>query len=147
MSHSLQYLWIDALTPLYAQAIDLRTRLLRDPLGLVYYAEDLAQEWDMHHLVAVNEQQKVLGCLVLTELDQDTIKMRQVAVDTDQQGKGIGAQMVKVSEEYARRRSYKTMSLHARHVAVDFYLRLDYEIYGEPFTEVSVPHRSMRKLL
>jgi len=147
MSHSLQYLWIDAFTPLYAQAIDLRTRLLRDPLGLVFYAEDLAQEWDMHHLVAVNEQQKVLGCLVLTELDQETIKMRQVAVDTDQQGKGIGAQMVKVSEEYARRRSYRTMSLHARQVAVDFYLRLGYEIYGDPFTEVSVPHRSMRKLL
>jgi len=39
------------------------------------------------------------------------------------------------------------MVLHAREAAIPFYLRLGYELEGEPFTEVGIPHRRMVKLL
>jgi len=39
------------------------------------------------------------------------------------------------------------MLLHARETAVSFYTELGYEVFGEPFVEVTVPHRKMRKTL
>ena len=39
------------------------------------------------------------------------------------------------------------MTLHAREAAVPFYERLGYLSEGEPFDEVGLPHRAMRKRL
>lgn len=36
---------------------------------------------------------------------------------------------------------------HAREYAADFYLKLGYEITGDRFTEVGIPHRFMEKRL
>ncbi len=46
-------------------------------------------------------------------------------------------------EAEAARRGYKRIYLHAREVALDFYLKLGYEIFGEEFVEVTIPHRHM----
>jgi predicted GNAT family N-acyltransferase len=75
------------------------------------------------------------------------VKMRQVAVTPQAQGKGIGKMLVDWSETFAREHLFTTMQLHARDTAVPFYLQLGYETYGDPFTEVSIPHRSMQKQL
>jgi predicted GNAT family N-acyltransferase len=45
------------------------------------------------------------------------------------------------------RRGYKRVYLHARQYAVDFYEKLGYSTFGEPFDEVSIPHRHMQKFL
>jgi predicted GNAT family N-acyltransferase len=42
---------------------------------------------------------------------------------------------------------YTTIILNARETAVKFYISLGYEIYGEPFVEVTLPHRKMKKTL
>jgi predicted GNAT family N-acyltransferase len=73
--------------------------------------------------------------------------MRQVAVNDKSQRSGIGSRLVAYSEEYAREHGYETMELNARQTAVPFYLRLGYEITGDPFTEVGLPHRKMQKRL
>jgi ribosomal protein S18 acetylase RimI-like enzyme len=73
--------------------------------------------------------------------------MRQVAVDFDRQRRGIGKALVTRSEGLARSSGYTTMTLHARETAVAFYQALGYEIFDEPFVEVTVPHRKMRKPL
>ena len=73
--------------------------------------------------------------------------MRQVAVEPDLQGQGIGAEMVRLSEQVGSEKGFTEMILHARDTAVAFYLRLGYEIVGEPFEEVTIPHREMRKPL
>ena len=41
----------------------------------------------------------------------------------------------------------RLLTLHARETAVAFYLRLGYRVVGEPFVEVTIPHRTMEKLL
>lgn len=73
--------------------------------------------------------------------------MRQVAVQADLQGQGLGRILVEFSEATARAHGFARMVLNARDTAVNFYLRLGYEIEGEPFTEVTIPHRRMSKLL
>jgi predicted GNAT family N-acyltransferase len=130
----------------YWETIELRRRVLREPLGLDFDPDDLAKESaDLH--VAAFEAPNLVGCLVLTLLDEVRIKMRQVAVDSTLQGFGIGTHMVAFSESLARTHGYKEMVLNARDTAVPFYLRLDYEIVGEPFEEVTIPHLRMMKRL
>ena len=133
-------------SPEQLAAIELRRRVLRRPLGLDFTAEQLAAEVSEFHLVALLDS-AVVGCLVLTPLDGGEIKMRQVAVEPALQGQGIGTEMVAFSESFVRSRGFSRMVLNARDTAVAFYLGLGYEIVGEPFVEVTIPHRRMKKAL
>lgn len=133
-------------TPEQIASIDLRRRVLREPLGLVFTDEELEKEAMEYHLVALHDDD-LLACLVLTPIDHETIKMRQVAVEPNSQGQGIGKKLVEFSERVAQEKGFKNMVLNARDTAVPFYLRLGYEIEGEPFEEVTIPHRKMRKAL
>ena len=120
--------------------------MLRWPLGLEFTDAELVAETDDLH-ITVMDGKLALACLMLTPLANGQIKMRQVAVDPALQGTGIGRQMVEFSETEAARLGYQEMVLHARDTAVGFYLRLGYESVGDPFKEVGIPHRYMRKSL
>ena len=132
--------------PLYAQVIDLRQRILRAPLGLDIHNDDLAAETEQIIFI-YEEQDRVLGCVLLQQYDAGTFKLRQMAVDTTAQGKGIGAELVNAADLYAVQVGKHKMILHAREVAVPFYEKLGYEVTGPEFTEVGIPHRKMEKLL
>ncbi len=133
-------------SPEQLASIELRKRVLRWPLGLDFTPEQLAAEINEFHLVALDGDDLV-ACLVLTPQSRDIIKMRQVAVEPEWQGKGVGKQLVQFSEQVAREKGFTKMVLNARDTAVPFYLRLDYEIEGEPFEEVTIPHHRMVKEL
>jgi len=128
----------------YRAAIDLRDAILRKPLGLYYSPEELDAEADSFHL-AVYLEDKLAGCLVLKPLNQAEIKMRQVAVDSNLQGQGIGRALVEYSEQFAKELGFQRTVLHARATAVPFYERLNYIKIGEEFTEVTIPHFQMYK--
>lgn len=130
----------------YYAMTHLRREVLRRPLGLDFTSEDLTVE-SGHFLLAAFDGLEMVGCLVLTPYDAEHVKMRQVAVVPGRQGKGIGKQMVDFSERFAREKGFGHMILHARDTAVPFYLALGYEIIGEPFEEVTIPHRKMAKKL
>lgn len=128
----------------YEHEVELRNKILRKPLNLQFSKSELDQEVKDIHLGAYADG-KLIGCLLLTPDGASKIKMRQVAIDESAQGLGIGRKLVEVSELEARQRGYSLMELNARDTAIPFYLKLGYEIFGEPFTEVTIPHRKMRK--
>ena len=131
-------------SPEYWETIALRRKILRTPLGLDFDPEDLEKEVrDLH--VASFDLAQLVGCLVLTPVSAEDIKMRQVAVDDALQSKGVGTQLVIYSERLARDRGYKRMVLSARTTAVPFYERLKYTKEGEEYEEVTVPHWRMVK--
>lgn len=130
----------------YEACLGLRREVLRRPLGLDFTGEDIERERVDRHLAAFIGGE-VVGCLVLTSRSGGEVKMRQVAVAPGLRGRGIGRSLVRFSEEFAARRGYRIMTLHAREAAVPFYERLGYEAVGEPFEEVSIPHRRMRRSL
>jgi predicted GNAT family N-acyltransferase len=127
------------------KSIELRTKVLREPLGLVYTAEQLAEEKDETHIVALLDN-NVVGVLLLKKINGDILKMRQVAVDNNLQRSGIGKRLVAFSEVFAKQHCFKKIELHARDVAKDFYLSLGYVIVGAPFTEVGIKHFKMEKI-
>lgn len=126
-------------SPLYAETVALRERVLRAPLGLPWEPEAFAGENHSFHL-GIFSDESLLGCLVLKPLDESHIKMRQVTIEPAAQGCGAGRRLVKFAEEVAQARGFREMSAHAREAVASFYRKLGYEIVGEPFVEVSIPH-------
>lgn len=131
---------------LYWKAVDLRTKILRVPLGLQFTREELLQENDQIHFVML-ENDRVIATLALKPVSETHMKMRQVAVDDAVQKSGKGKMLVLFSEEYARSKGFTFMECHARKAVAPFYLKLGYVIEGDEFTEVTIPHYRMVKPL
>ena len=130
----------------YHQALSLRYKILRVPLGLEFTDEELKKDkHDLHF--GIFENGKILACLTLTECENGRMKMRQVAVDGNLQGKGLGSALALAAERYSKERGSKIMFCHARKTAVPFYLKLGYKIVGDEFAEVNIPHYVMEKEL
>ena len=130
----------------YDQMLKLRYEILRKPLKLTFHKEDLEKEKN-DILIAAFEEEKMLGCCLLTRVNNDCVRLRQMAVANNLQGKGIGASMMNFAENIARDNHYKKMIMHARKTAVGFYEKLGYNRTGNEFTEVSIPHFVMEKRL
>ncbi len=134
-------------SPEQIESVNLRYKILREPLGLDFTKEDLAREYEDFHLAAYIENQ-IIAILLLTPTEhKSTIKMRQVAVAEYWQGKGIGKLMVRFSEDNSKLKGFKKIELHARKTAVPFYLSLGYSVSGKMFYEVGIPHKKMFKNL
>jgi predicted GNAT family N-acyltransferase len=133
-------------SPEYDEMLELRNETLRKPLGLAFSAEELAAEPNQIHLAAFQDG-RVVGCLLLAPQSPTTVKMRQVVTAPELRGSGVGRLLVAHSETLARARDFEWIELSARESALSFYLALGYEIVGEPYTEVTIPHRRMRKAI
>ena len=128
----------------YKKMVDLRMDILRRPLGLTFSAEDLEKE--KHDLlIGAFEEDELLACCMLTKIAEDTCKLRQMAVRPKIQGTGLGAAMMNYAEQLAKDAGYKKMVMNARKIAKGFYEKLGYEIEGDEFVEVTLPHFFMQK--
>lgn len=135
---------IDTKHALYQAERELRNKILLRPIGVPDHAWEMNDEKSWH-FVAV-EDNKVIGCVVLVPLNSDQTKtqLMQMAVETNQQGKGIGKMLVKELLAFSLSKGIKEVVCHSRKDAVPFYLNLGFEIYGEPFVEVGIQHSHMR---
>lgn len=130
----------------YNQMIRLRDDILRRPLGLSFSQEELNKEKE-EILIGAFEDEKMLGCCMLVKEEPTVVRLRQMAVSNNLQGKGIGKALMLFAENIARDRGFHTLKMHARKTAVGFYERLGYEIAGPEFEEVTIPHFVMEKRL
>ena len=130
----------------YKKMVDLRARMLRTPLGLTFTKTELDNEKD-DLLIAAFDEDEMLGCCILTKEDEQTLRLRQMAVKDNLQGKGIGAAIILFSENLARDKGYKKITMHARNTAIGFYEKFGYKVIGAEFVEVQLLHHSMQKVL
>ena len=137
---------IDHGTKEYEQMVDLRNEILRKPLSLAFAQEELDREHE-DILIGAFEDEKMLGCCLLTKIDNKTVRLRQMAVQNNLQGKGIGAALLNYSENVARDAGYNKMVMHARKTTMDFYKKLGYKVVGDEFEELTIPHYIMEKKL
>jgi len=130
----------------YKQMVDLRNEILRKPLGLSFDQKELDEEKD-DVLMGAFEDDRLLGCCLLTKVDNSKVRLRQMAVPNSMQGKGIGRALMIFAENIARDLGYKVLLMHARKTAAGFYQKLGYTISGNEFEEVTIPHYVMEKNL
>ncbi|MEA3424614.1 MAG: GNAT family N-acetyltransferase [Bacteroidota bacterium] len=137
---------IDHGSPEYQQMVDLRFQILRKPLGLSFSEEDLAAE--LHDiLLGCFEDDRLEACCILTKTDPKTVRLRQMAVSSNLQGKGIGRVLMSFAENVARDHGYRRLTMHARKSAIGFYEKNGYRICSDEFLEVTIPHYVMEKEL
>ena len=137
---------IDHGTKEYQQMVNLRNEILRKPLGLYFTEEELEGEKD-DILMGAFEDDRLLGCCILTPMGAGTVRLRQMAVPGNMQGKGVGRALMIFAENVARDLGYKKLCMHARKTATGFYQKLGYSVTGEEFVEVTIPHYTMEKSL
>jgi predicted GNAT family N-acyltransferase len=141
---TLRFIGLDA--PEYAQELDLRWRVLRQPLGFARDAVGFPFEAESLHLIAVDAD-RVVGCVLFHPEGTESGRLFQMAVEPDRQGSGLGTRLVRVLEAEVVRRGFREVILHARDTAVGFYARLGYAPVGPAYTEVGIPHQNMRRSL
>lgn len=130
----------------YVAALALRDKILRQPLGMSLYDEDLSQDQKDFHFAAIYLQQ-VVGTVLLSPLITGELKMRQVAIDKQYQSMKIGSKMLAYTEHFAREQGYTTIVLNARKTALEFYTKNGYHLLSDEFFEVGIPHYKMSKKL
>jgi predicted GNAT family N-acyltransferase len=130
----------------YEQMVKLRYEIMRKPLGLSFTEEELSTEKD-DILIGAFEDDNIIGCCLLTKMDQSRTRLRQMAVQKNRQGMGIGESMMQFAENIARDRGFRMIMMHARETAIGFYERYGYKTKGDEFIEVNIPHRVMEKKL
>jgi predicted GNAT family N-acyltransferase len=61
------------------------------------------------------------------------------------QNQGIGKRLFMAFEAYLLNLGFQIFVLHARQVATGFYNNLGYQVQGEVFQEIGIPHFKMTK--
>ena len=126
---------------------DLRYRILRAPLNQPRGSEkNEGDSTGVHFALYENEVLKAIARL--DHANANTAQVRFVAVEENSQGKGYGKAIMLATEDAAKKRGDNSMVLHARDYAVDFYLRLDYQLIEKSHLLFGVlQHFFMRKEL
>lgn len=126
--------------------IDLRMKVLLDPIGIPRSYIDPEKE-KADYLIAAFEGADMIGCCILTPVDSSTIQLRQMAVNTILQKKGVGTALVSFAEVFSKEKGYQKLMMHARDSVLDFYKKCGYSISGPQFFEVGIGHHKMEKEL
>lgn len=136
----------DIQSPAYKQALQLRQDILRTPLNMTMTDKDITGEDLDIHIGGFYEGDLIAYCII-SRIDNQVAKIRQVAVSSKLQGAGIGTKLMGFAEDVAMGRGYRTIILHARKTVIQWYESIGYEIIGDEFQEVGIPHHKMFKNL
>lgn len=132
----------------YDELVELRYKILLEPLGLKFLDSFRDKEISYLHVACVdNLDDKIVGGLILAPLNDRQIRLMQVAVDPARQGEGIGRQLVGYAEQRAKEAGYETIIMHAMLSVVHFYEKLGYTQEGSLFEEQGITFAKMVKNL
>lgn len=132
----------------YDELVELRYKILLEPLGLKFLDSFRPEEANYLHIGCIeNLDDKLIGGLILAPVDNETIRMMQVAVDTIYQGEGVGRQLVQYAEKRAKEAGYSKIVMHAMLSVVSFYEKIGYQAEGDVFDEQGITFLKMVKFL
>lgn len=137
---------IDYASSRYEELVKLRYKILLEPLGFEFLNAHREKEANYLHVVCIEKLDDALvgGCM-LAPIDNETIRLMQVAVDNKYQGEGIGQDLVKYAENRAKEIGYSRIEMHAMLSVVAFYEKLGYCQEGELLEEKGVTFAKMVK--
>lgn len=130
----------------YNELVELRYKILLEPLGLKFLDSFRPQEANYLHIGCVEQlDDKLVGGLILAPLDNEKIRLMQVAVDTVYRGEGVGRELVKYAEKRAKDAGFSQIIMHAMLSVVGFYEKMGYHSEGEAFNEQGITFLKMVK--
>ena len=129
----------------WTDAVRLREKILREPLGSSFTDQELEEE-KYHFQIAGFLDDAIIATAVLVP-EGDEMKMQRVVVTENLRSLNIGSEMMTFCEKFASDKNFKVMYCHARDSAVNFYIKNGYTGIGNYFDEDGIPHLKMRKKL
>lgn len=139
---------IDFGTSRYEELLNLRYKVLLEPLGLKFLDTYRPKEASYLHIGCIESlDDKLVGGLILAPIDDEVIRLMQVAVSAKYQGEGVGKQMVVYAEQRAKEAGFSQIIMHSMLSVVDFYERMGYHQEGELFEENGITFAKMVKKL
>jgi len=131
-------------------------RAVREAVFIVEQNVPPEEEWDDHdaralHVIARDAAGTPIGTGRLVAPGrmpgEAAAIIGRMAVLAAWRGRGVGAAIVRVLLEQARRSGYAQVELHAQTHAEGFYEKLGFAPFGDIYPECGIPHRSMRIVL
>lgn len=130
----------------YNELVELRYKILLEPLGLKFLDSFRAKEANYLHIGCIEQlDDKLVGGLILAPIDNEKIRLMQVAVDTIYRGEGIGRELVQYAEKRAKEAGYTQIIMHAMLSVVGFYEKMGYHAEGDTFDEQGITFLKMVK--
>lgn len=112
---------------------DLRFRVLRAPWNQPWGSErNEGDKTERHFAVWMDGKAVAVARMDRTD-EHGTVQVRFVAVDNDQQGKGLGKILMQEVERAAKEQGNRKVILHARENALSFYKALGYSIVEKSY--------------
>ena len=100
------------------------------------------------HMMAINTRQQPLGVGRLHFNAPGDAQIRFMAIDTNNQNKGIGAALLAALEKKAGTLGARQIKLNSRETALGFYIKNGYVAEGPGHVLFDcIPHVKMRKIL
>jgi predicted GNAT family N-acyltransferase len=100
---------------------------------------------DALHFIALADGRPVGTARAVLRDNGASAKIGRVAVCRSNRGFGIGESLMAAIESAADLTRVHDFLLDAQTHALQFYVRLGYEAYGEEFMDAGIPHRHMKK--
>ena len=141
----MQFQSFSSQSELYAQACELRNKVLRIPIGLDLYDEDLTAESICLHFGFLEAGELIASVMIVPHETQATL--RQMCVAPSWQRHGIGTKLIAEVEANLQTRGFQSITLSARTTAAGFYEKLGYQRLGAELISVGIPHVRMAKIL
>ena len=127
---------------------ELRWRILREPWQQPKGSEKDELENESFHIMACDENKKVIGVGRLHLNNETEAQIRYMAVAPEHIEQGIGTLMLEALEEKSRREDCRAIVLDARENAVVFYQKKGYELLEKSHLLFgSIQHYRMLKRL
>ncbi len=111
---------------------DLRYRILREPWKQPRGSERNEGDATGMHF-GLYDSNQLLGILRLDSMEIGISQIRFMAVETSNQGKGIGENLMLFAEEISKNRGDKKIILHAREIALGFYEKMGYQLIEKSY--------------
>lgn len=131
-----------------ADIYELRFAVLRSdtPSDNVHFAQDGDPE--TRHLAVRDDQGTVIAASTWSPApfpdrpDEPALQLRGMAVSADHRSRGLGAAMIAVGLDLARRRGAVLVWANARDSALEFYVANGFAVVGDGFrtTDTDLPH-------
>lgn len=129
----------------YVEMVELRNTVLLEPIGFPYLAEDFEQD-EESIFCGMFDEGELIGCCVLTPMvEDDWVRLRQMAITEDKQHLGLGSQLITFAQNIAQEEGFKEIHLFAQCQAEGFYKKNGYQPYGDIFIDAGVGHIMMKK--
>lgn len=126
----------------------LRWEVLRKPWDQAKGTEQDELETSCIHVMALNEVDECIGVGRLQFNSTEEAQIRYMGVRNDQQGKGVGKELMTYLENKTSENNRTKIILQARENAVPFYLSIGYSIKEKTFFLWNkIQHYKMEKVL